>query len=87
MMRDGSPTGRSLIHSACVIAGLLPFALLDDASAVDPRLASPAGRGSPFGARVYQRRGSSAAPTCTPASKSAVLAEPTARTQIARSSL
>ena len=26
-------SGRSLIHLACVIAGLLPFALLDDASA------------------------------------------------------
>ena len=33
MMRDGSVSGRSLIHLACVIAGLLPFALLDDASA------------------------------------------------------
>ena len=33
MMRDGSLSGRSLIHLACVIAGLLPFALLDDASA------------------------------------------------------
>ena len=32
-MRDGSLSGRSLIHLACVIAGLLPFALLDDASA------------------------------------------------------
>ena len=32
-MRDRSLSGRSLIHLACVIAGLLRFALLDDASA------------------------------------------------------
>jgi hypothetical protein len=40
MMRDASLAGRRLAHSACVIAALLPLALLDDASADESGVSS-----------------------------------------------